>query len=114
MLGWVADYPDPDNFLYVLFHSKQWGSPGNHTWYANAEVDVLTHKARGIVDMAQRIPLYQKAEDIILEDSPWICTYNVRNVVLLRSNIKGIRENWTALDTGTEFPQIDFAFIDKE
>ena len=114
LLGWVADYPDPDNFLYVLFHSKQWGAPGNHTWYVNTEVDALTEKARGIVDMAQRIPLYQKAEDIILEDSPWICTYNVRNVVLLRSNIKGIRENWTPLDTGTEFPQVDFAIVDKE
>jgi oligopeptide transport system substrate-binding protein len=113
-LGWVADYPDPDNFLYVLFNSKQFGAPGNHTWYSNPEVDRLTEEARAKIDMKERIPLYRKAEDIILEDSPWICTYHVRNVLLLRKNIKGIRERATALDTGSEFPQVDFAFVDKE
>jgi len=113
-LGWVADYPDPDNFLYVLFNSKQFGSPGNHTWYSNPEVDALTEKARNLTDINERIPLYQKAEDIILEDCPWICTYHVKNVLLLRRNVKGIRENATGLDTGSEFPQVDFAFVDKE
>ena len=114
LLGWVADYPDPDNFLYVLFNSKQFGAQGNHTWYQNKEVDELTEKARSLVDMKDRIPLYWKAEDIILEDSPWICTYHVRNVILLRKEVKGIREMATPLDTGSEFPQVDFAFVDKE
>jgi oligopeptide transport system substrate-binding protein len=114
LLGWVADYPDPDNFLYVLFNSKQFGANGNHTWYSNPEVDALTDKARSIVDMKDRIPLYQKAEDIILEDCPWICTYHVRNLILLRKSVKGIRENATALDTGSEFPQVDFFEVDKE
>jgi len=113
-LGWVADYPDPDNFLYVLFNSKQFGAPGNHTWYSNPDVDALTEKARNLSDMKDRIPLYHKAEDIILDESPWICTYHVRNAILLRHNIKGIRENTTGLDTGSEFPQVDFAFVDKE
>jgi oligopeptide transport system substrate-binding protein len=114
LLGWVADYPDPDNFLYVLFNSKQFGPLGNHTWYSNPEVDKLTEEARTKVEMKDRILLYRKIEDIILEDSPWICTYHVRNVILLRKNIKGIRDKATALDTGSEFPQVDFAFVDKE
>lgn len=114
LLGWVADYNDPDNFLYVLFNSKQWGSAGNHTWYSNPEVDELTAKARSLADMKDRIPLYRKAEDIILDESPWICTYHVKNVILLRKSIKGIREKATPLDTGSEFPQVDFAFVDKE
>ncbi len=112
LLGWVADYPDPDNFLYVLFNSKQFGPDGNHTWYSNPRVDALTEKARTLVRFEERVPLYQQAEDIILEESPWICTYHARNVVLLRKNITELREKVTPLDTGTEFPQVDFAFVD--
>src|SRR5262249_10536727 len=108
MLGWVADYPDPDNFLYVLFNSKQWGLKGNDTWYSNAEVDALTEKARLLPEMKDRVPLYQRAEDIILDECPWVCTYHVVNEVLLSKKVKGIRENTTPLDTGTEFPQVDF------
>ena len=112
MLGWVADYPDPDNFLYVLFNTSQAGPPGNNTWYSNAEVDALTAKARTLSQMNERIPLYQRAEDIILDESPWICTYHARNKILLRKEVTGIREHVTPLDTGTEFPQVDFAGVD--
>lgn len=113
-LGWVADYPDPDNFLYVLFHTSQWGPPGNATFYSNKKVDELLEKARFIPNIADRIPLYEQVEDMILEDAPWICTYNVVNLVLLNKKVKGIRENATPLDTGSEFPQVDFAFVDIE
>jgi len=113
-LGWVADYPDPDNFLYVLFHSSMFGEQGNHTWYSNPKVDELTEKARALMRMEERAPLYQQAEDLILDDAPWICTYHVRNVVLISRNVKGLRENCTPLDTGTEFPQVDFYLVDKE
>jgi peptide/nickel transport system substrate-binding protein/oligopeptide transport system substrate-binding protein len=114
MLGWVADYPDPDNFLYVLFHTGQAGAPGNHTWYSNPDVDKLVEKARALADMRERAPLYQQAEDIILDECPWIVTYHVVNQVLLRKEVRGIRENITPLDTGTEFSQVDFAFVDIE
>jgi len=114
LLGWVADYPDPDNFLYVLFHSAQAGSSGNHTWYSNPKVDELVAKARNLPEMKDRAPLYQQAESLILEDAPWICTYHVKNVVLLNEKVKGIRDHVTPLDTGTEFPQIDFVNVDIE
>ncbi|HYF47845.1 MAG TPA: ABC transporter substrate-binding protein [Planctomycetota bacterium] len=114
VLGWVADYPDPDNFLYVLFHSNNWGGNGNHTWYKNEKVDELTTKARSLLEMKDRAPLYQQAEDIIVDECPWIITYHVRNVILLRKNVTGIRDKATPLDTGTEFPQVDFGFVNVE
>ncbi|HXG68710.1 MAG TPA: ABC transporter substrate-binding protein, partial [Blastocatellia bacterium] len=55
---WYADYPDPDNFTYVLFHS------GNHdlfvTTYANEEVDRLTTLARSVMDREQRAEIYKQ------------------------------------------------------
>src|SRR5262249_11393117 len=58
---WVADYPDPDNFLYVPFHSK---NPAVYTGFENEEFDKLVEDARLLADIRERIQLYQRAERI--------------------------------------------------
>jgi oligopeptide transport system substrate-binding protein len=68
-LGWVADYPDPQNFLEILFHSE---SAQNHGGYANPEVDALFDEARGTLDDEERAALYLQAEQLILDDAVWI------------------------------------------
>jgi len=68
-LGWVADYPDPQNFLEILFHSK---SAQNYGGYNNPEVDALLDKARGTLDDKERAALYLQAEQLILDDAVWI------------------------------------------
>ena len=68
-LGWVADYPDPENFLDVNFHSTK---STNHNNYSNPEVDSLLELARVEPDITTRLDLYNKAEKIIVNESPWI------------------------------------------
>ena len=68
-LGWIADYPDPENFLDVLFHSK---SNNNQSEYANKEVDTLLEQARIELDETNRFKLYHQAEEMIVTDAPWI------------------------------------------
>lgn len=68
-LGWTADYPDPQNFLDILFHS---GSAVNLTGYANPEVDALLEKARVAPQFAERRALYNDAERRIVNDAPWV------------------------------------------
>ena len=68
-LGWVADYPDPENFLDVNFHSTK---STNHNNYSNPEVDSLLEIARVEPDITTRLDLYNKAEKIIVNESPWI------------------------------------------
>jgi len=68
-LGWIADYPDPQNFLEILFHSD---SSQNHGHYSNPEVDALLDQARGSLDSEERLALYQQAEQMILDDAAWI------------------------------------------
>lgn len=76
-LGWIADYPDPQNFLEVLFHTE---SSQNHGGYGNPQVDALLDQARGELDSQQRLKLYQQAEQLILEDAAWVPLYfNVEN-----------------------------------
>ena len=67
-LGWQADYPDPQDFLDVLFHSD---SSLNHTNYHSPEVDSLVEAARTEPDTARRVELYHEAEQIIVRDAPW-------------------------------------------
>jgi oligopeptide transport system substrate-binding protein len=85
-LGWVADYPDPQDFLDILFHSE---NSNNHTGYTNLEVDRLLEQARTEKDVETRIALYQQAEQIIVNESPWIPKwYEGDRYVLIKSHIK--------------------------
>ena len=88
-IGWIADYPDPENFLDLLFHSE---SSNNHTSYSNPEVDKLLEEARVEPDQARRFQLYSQVEQMILDDAPWIPLWNSgEQYVLIKSNVKGYR-----------------------
>lgn len=65
-LGWQADYPDPQNFLDVLFHT---GTSTNIGEYSNTELDALLERARVETDEATRMSLYKQAEQIIVSDA---------------------------------------------
>ena len=71
-LGWVADYPDPQNFLDVLLHSD---SQSNHTNYSNPEVDRLLEEARTERDRERRFQIYNQVEQMVLDDAPWVWTW---------------------------------------
>ena len=71
-LGWIADYPDPENFLDLLFHSE---SNNNHTNYGNPEVDRLLEEARTELDRERRFEIYNQVEQMILDDAPWVWTW---------------------------------------
>lgn len=72
-LGWIADYPDPENFLDLLFHSE---GEGNRTNYSNPEVDAVLEQARVEQDVTRRFELYNQVEEMILEDAPWVLLWN--------------------------------------
>jgi oligopeptide transport system substrate-binding protein len=88
-LGWAADYPDPQNFIDVLFHGS---STLNHTGYRNVQVDQMIEKARTESDFLIRSSLYKEAEQIIVNDSPWIpLWYSGESYVLIKPYVKGYR-----------------------
>ncbi|MBL7075146.1 ABC transporter substrate-binding protein [candidate division KSB1 bacterium] len=86
-LGWVADIPDPDSFLFSLFHSH--GS-NNYFNYKNERVDNLLEEARREWDPQKRIGLYQQAEGIILEDCPIVPLDHTINTYALKSYVNGV------------------------
>ncbi len=98
-LGWLADYPDPENFLTVLFHSRNVGSKGNLSRYVNPRVDALLDQADASLDPMERRRLYQEAEAIILEDAPWIFLHYYSTDVLIQPWVKGLREQISAMNS---------------
>lgn len=71
MLGWTGDNGDADNFLYALLDEDNIGS-NNYTYFQNDEMHELLIQAQTEVDEAKRIELYEKAQEIIHDEAPWV------------------------------------------
>ena len=68
-LGWEADYPDPQDFLDILFHSE---SSINHGDFKNSEIDAILEEARVESDIIKRVALYNKVEQMIVNEAAWV------------------------------------------
>ena len=91
--GWIADYPDPENFLTVLFHSRNVGPPGNTSRYRNPAVDRLFDEADTMAPGAQRVKRYQEAEQVILDDAAWVSLYHYASRALIKPHVKGLERS---------------------
>ncbi len=83
--GWSADYPDPENFLDILFHSR---SELNRMTYANPELDRMLQEARTEQDTSRRMELYRQAEEIIIADAPWVPLWHSVDYVLTKPYVR--------------------------
>lgn len=87
--AWSPDFADPFMFMNFWFDSKNWGLPGNRSFYKNDEVDQLIRKAAVLSNQAERVALYNQAQDIIMQDAPYIFLYQTQALVPMRKNVKG-------------------------
>jgi len=85
--AWYADFPDPDNFLWTLFHSK---SKFNYTAYHNPEVDRLLNQARAERDYLKRMEMYRKIEKMILDDAPIVPMVNHLFQMVYQPYVRGV------------------------
>ncbi len=83
--GWCADYPDPENFLDILFHSQ---STQNIGGYANEEVDRLLEQARVEPHTGTRLALYNQIEGLIVDDMPAIFISHSLSAQLVKPRVQ--------------------------
>ena len=88
--AWYADFPDPDNFLHVLFHSK---SRINRMGYQNAEVDQLLEQGRRETDYLKRVEIYREIQKLVMLDAPVICQHVNSLNYLFQPWVKGAELN---------------------
>ena len=97
-LRWGADYADPQNYLSLLLHtSKKVNGKEDHeengVGYSNPTFDALCDKADVEHNHAKRMTMYQQAEQVAVNDAPWVPLYFQRDVELVKPRVKNIRDS---------------------
>ena len=104
MLGWVADYPDPQDFLDNLFHTGAAYNSGN---YSNPSLDKLLDQAAIEPDYTARINLYHQAEQIVLDEAACIPLWYNTSYLLIKPNVKNYKINPMGI------PELRDVYIEK-
>jgi oligopeptide transport system substrate-binding protein len=85
-MGWVADYPHPQNFLEILFRT---GGDNNAGEYSNPDVDDILDRAGVELDYGTSLALYQQAEQMMVEDAACIPLWFPKNYYLVKPHVSG-------------------------
>lgn len=89
-MRWAADYLDAQNFLSTLLAGY---GPENHVGYRNPQFDALCSQADASTDPELRKKLYGQAEDIVLQDAPFVPIFFQRDIELINPRVTGLRDS---------------------
>ncbi|GAI99529.1 unnamed protein product, partial [marine sediment metagenome] len=103
-IGWVADYPHPQDFLEVLFRS---GVDNNHGEYSNPAVDALLEMAGVELDTRRSLELYQQVEQMLVEDAACLPLWCGKNYILVKPYVKGYSLN------AMGFPSLNRVYVEE-
>ncbi len=73
--SWFADYPDPENFVFLLYGPNRHPGP-NHAGYDNPAYDRLFERMRAMEDGPERLALIRRLRDIAARDCPWVYAWH--------------------------------------
>ncbi len=100
-LGWNADYPDPENFFFLLYSgNSRVGNHGENTSnYASAEFDRLFKKMENMDNGPERMKIIDQINHRIQEDSPWVWAYHPMSFSLANKWLGNRKANSMANNT---------------
>ncbi len=108
MVGWRADYPDPENFLFLLngaqARAKTQGE--NASNYSNAEYDALFAQVRHMANTPQRQQLIDRMVDLFRRDAPWIGGFHRKSFGLYHGWLGNLKPNEMA-DNKLKYLKVD-------
>ncbi|MBA2710376.1 MAG: ABC transporter substrate-binding protein [Tatlockia sp.] len=112
--GWHADYPDPENFLF-MFYSKngkvKYGGE-NAANYSNATFDKLFDLMKNRNNDAERLKIIDEMVEILRKDAPWIWGVNTQSLLLSQQWVSAIKPNTISVDT-LKYTAIDVPLRNK-
>jgi ABC-type transport system substrate-binding protein len=95
--GWYMDYPDPENFVFLLYGPNRRPGP-NHAAYQNPEYDRIFEQMRSMDDGPERLRLIHRLRDIAQEDCPWVCVVHDEDMLLNYDWLSNVKPHGAALD----------------
>ncbi len=89
--GWMADFPDPSNFFAPILTSGAIQDEGsqNVSFFSDAELDDVVARAQLEQDLTRRMRLYQRAEEIVRDEAPWIPVYGSQAFEIWHPYVRG-------------------------
>lgn len=108
MWGWHADYPDPENFLFLLYgpNSKLKFDGENVSNYDNPEFNRLFDQMQNMDNSPERLQIIRKMKSILQRDAPWVFAYHRVNFGLYHEWLKNGKPNTTGYNT-LKYKRID-------
>jgi oligopeptide transport system substrate-binding protein len=96
--GWNADYPDPENFFFLLYgpNAKVARGGENASNYQNPEFDRLFEQMRNMANGEQRYRLIQQLQELARRDATWIFGYHPKGFTLYHGWYKNLKPNLMA------------------
>ncbi|MGD2113382.1 MAG: ABC transporter substrate-binding protein, partial [Gammaproteobacteria bacterium] len=106
--GWNADYPDPENFLFLLYgpNSKVGHSGENAANYRNGEYDLLFDQVKNMENTPQRATLIARMTQIARRDAPWVWGYFPKQFSLHHAWYRNAKPNLMA-NNALKYRRID-------
>jgi len=106
--GWNADYPDPENFLFLLYgkNSKVEHNGENAANYVNAEYDRLFEQMTNMDNGPQRQAVIDRMVEILRHDAPWVFGYHPKQFVLYHQWYHNAKPNLMA-NNALKYRRID-------
>lgn len=113
--GWNADYPDPENFLFLLYgpQGKVKHKGENAANYANPEFDRLFDQMKNMHNSDERQKIINNMVRIVQHDAPWLFAFHPKSFSLQHSWYKNTKP-FIMTNTGTlKYKRIDTALREK-
>ncbi|MDD4881394.1 MAG: ABC transporter substrate-binding protein [Gallionellaceae bacterium] len=106
--GWNADYPDPENFLFLLYGpNRKVGSGGeNVANYVNPEFDRLFVQMKDMANGPGRQEVIDRMVTMLRADSPWLFGFHPKDYVLHHAWLQNVKPNLMA-NNGLKYRRID-------
>ncbi|MBM7539926.1 ABC transporter substrate-binding protein [Amphibacillus cookii] len=97
VLGWTTVTGDADYGMYPMFHSDNFGEPGNRTFLANDELDDILIEARQNPDEDERLALYREAQEILVDEAPMLYIHHQEFLLGVRDEVQGFWQHPTQI-----------------
>ncbi|KUL97154.1 ABC transporter substrate-binding protein [Bosea sp. WAO] len=88
--GWIGDYSDPQNFLFLFLSDNKGFNSGK---YANPKFDALLQQGANELDLAKRAAVLREADSILATEMPWIPLMYYSSKNLVSPKLVGFQQN---------------------